>query len=195
MLERWTLDFSLRSQQSGAPQPPPAVRLDTPAVYKRMVIALRSLYSYVRVLPAYRLSAACRVRFPPSHTCCVLPILAHVSREQGVTCCLAAIQCAMRAASACLCRQQRSRRHSDKLPQGASCHAAARWRRQLQHALPHRAGAVAGRAIRRLRQTAGLCLCADRYARRRLPDGSQPPGQSSGQPMVPQQLMSFKAAV
>ena len=64
MLERWTLDFSLRSQQSGAPQPPPAVRLDTPAVYKRMVIALRSLYSYVRVLPAYRLSAACRVRAP-----------------------------------------------------------------------------------------------------------------------------------
>jgi Autophagy-related protein 13 len=60
MLERWTLNFSPRSQHSGVQQP--AIRLDTPAVYKRMVIALRSLYSYVRVLPAYRLFAACRVR-------------------------------------------------------------------------------------------------------------------------------------
>ncbi len=58
MLERWTLHFSPRGGQAadGAP-----VRLDTPAVYKRMVIALRSLYSYVRVLPAYRLHRACKV--------------------------------------------------------------------------------------------------------------------------------------
>jgi Autophagy-related protein 13 len=61
MLERWTLNFSPRTQQPGAQQPLPSIRLDTPAVYKRMVIALRSLYSYVRVLPAYRLFAACRV--------------------------------------------------------------------------------------------------------------------------------------
>ena len=68
MLERWTLQFTARGQQpagrasdstvaSAAP-----VRLDTPAVYKRMVIALRSLYSYVRVLPAYRLHRACKVK-------------------------------------------------------------------------------------------------------------------------------------
>ncbi|KAK9823656.1 hypothetical protein WJX72_004459 [[Myrmecia] bisecta] len=33
-------------------------RLDPPAIYKRMVIMLRSLYSYVRVLPAYRMYRA-----------------------------------------------------------------------------------------------------------------------------------------
>ena len=40
-----------------------------PAVYKRMVIALRSLHSFVRVLPAYRLHRTCKVRPPPApHT-------------------------------------------------------------------------------------------------------------------------------
>lgn len=62
MLERWTLNFSQRSQQPGAQSAAPGVRLDTPAVYKRMVIALRSLFSYVRVLPAYRMVCACKVK-------------------------------------------------------------------------------------------------------------------------------------
>lgn len=62
MLERWTLNFSPRGQQTATAGTAAApVRLDTPAVYKRMVIAMRSLYSYVRVLPAYRLFRACQV--------------------------------------------------------------------------------------------------------------------------------------
>ncbi len=36
-------------------------RLEPAAIYKRMVISLRSLFSYVRVLPAYRLFRACAV--------------------------------------------------------------------------------------------------------------------------------------
>ena len=72
--------------------------------------------------------------------------------------------------------------------------SAARRRRQLQHAVPHRAGAVAGCALRRLRQAAGVRLCAHRHAGRRVSDGSQPPGQCSARPMDQQQLMSFTAA-
>jgi len=37
-------------------------RLETSAVYKRLVIMLRSLFSYVRALPAYRLFRAWKVR-------------------------------------------------------------------------------------------------------------------------------------
>lgn len=56
---------------------PMTSRLEPAAIYKRMVISLRSLFSYVRVLPAYRLFRACAViqlrlmlpRFP----CCRLP--------------------------------------------------------------------------------------------------------------------------
>lgn len=40
-------------------------RLEPAAIYKRMVISLRSLFSYIRVLPAYRLFRACAVRPPP----------------------------------------------------------------------------------------------------------------------------------
>ena len=36
-------------------------RLETSAVYKRLVIMLRSLFSYVRALPAYRLYRAWKV--------------------------------------------------------------------------------------------------------------------------------------
>jgi Autophagy-related protein 13 len=37
---------------------------DPSSVYKRMVVMLRSLCTYVRVLPAYRIHRACRVRRP-----------------------------------------------------------------------------------------------------------------------------------
>ena len=40
---------------------PMTSRLEPAAIYKRMVISLRSLFSYVRVLPAYRLFRACAV--------------------------------------------------------------------------------------------------------------------------------------
>ncbi len=36
-------------------------RLNPASVYKRLVITLRSLYTYVRVLPAYRMYRACKV--------------------------------------------------------------------------------------------------------------------------------------
>lgn len=40
-------------------------RLEPAAIYKKMVVALRSLYSYMRVLPAYRLYRACAVGLTP----------------------------------------------------------------------------------------------------------------------------------
>ena len=43
---------------------PAAARLEPAGIYKRLVILLRSLYSYVRVLPAYRLLRACKVGAP-----------------------------------------------------------------------------------------------------------------------------------
>ncbi|KAK9803839.1 hypothetical protein WJX73_005890 [Symbiochloris irregularis] len=54
LLERWTLQYlhSAPEDRAGTAR----ARLDTPAVYKRMVIMLRSLYSYVRMLPAFRMS-------------------------------------------------------------------------------------------------------------------------------------------
>jgi hypothetical protein len=67
LLERWVVHYYpqlpegpshlSRSQLS---------RLNPAAVYKRLVITLRSLYTYVRVLPAYRMYRACKVR---QHTC------------------------------------------------------------------------------------------------------------------------------
>ena len=36
-------------------------RLNPASVYKRLVISLRSLYTYARVLPAYRMARACKV--------------------------------------------------------------------------------------------------------------------------------------
>lgn len=58
MLERWTMRFKPHSGAGYA-----AGRAD-PAVYKRMVIALRSLHSFVRVLPAYRLHRTCKACLP-----------------------------------------------------------------------------------------------------------------------------------
>ncbi len=45
-------------------------RLETSAVYKRLVIMLRSLFSYVRALPAYRLFRAWKVRRPDNTRRC-----------------------------------------------------------------------------------------------------------------------------
>lgn len=63
MLERWTLQFAAGAapakQQSSRAA---AARLETSAVYKRLVIMLRSLFSYVRALPAYRLYRSWKVR-------------------------------------------------------------------------------------------------------------------------------------
>lgn len=40
-------------------------RLNPQSVYKRLVITLRSLYTYLRVLPAHRMARACKVRGGP----------------------------------------------------------------------------------------------------------------------------------
>ncbi|KAK9865733.1 hypothetical protein WJX84_010786 [Apatococcus fuscideae] len=59
LLERWVIADSRaggRSQLSRSQMQ----RLDPPSIYKRMVIMLRALYSYVRILPAYRMYRACR---------------------------------------------------------------------------------------------------------------------------------------
>lgn len=63
LLERWVVHYYpqlpegpshlSRSQLS---------RLNPQSVYKRLVITLRSLYTYLRVLPAYRMARACKVR-------------------------------------------------------------------------------------------------------------------------------------
>lgn len=62
LLERWVVHYHpqlpegpshlSRSQLS---------RLNPSSVYKRLVITLRSLYTYVRLLPAYRMFRACKV--------------------------------------------------------------------------------------------------------------------------------------
>jgi hypothetical protein len=64
LLERWTLQFwpgsfvpAAKQHNSRSAQ----ARLETSAVYKRLVIMLRSLFSYVRALPAYRLYRAWKV--------------------------------------------------------------------------------------------------------------------------------------
>lgn len=63
LLERWVLSYAPASPadaKAGAGRPMTS-RLEPAAIYKRMVISLRSLFSYVRVLPAYRLFRACAV--------------------------------------------------------------------------------------------------------------------------------------
>ena len=72
LLERWVISYAAAPAPGGEPggQPggqqqghrPASSRYEPAAIYKRMVIALRSLYSYVRMLPAYRLFRACTVR-------------------------------------------------------------------------------------------------------------------------------------
>ena len=56
-----------RAQQRGGRSS--ASRLEPAAVYKRMVIAMRSLFSFVRVLPTYRLYKACTVSFQSPNGC------------------------------------------------------------------------------------------------------------------------------
>lgn len=63
------------AQQSRAP----ASRLEPAAVYKRMVITMRSLFSYARVLPAYRLYKACAVSLLLS---CNLTCPPHLAPQQ-----------------------------------------------------------------------------------------------------------------
>ena len=76
LLERWVISYSAQGSASNADargeqlghstqqqqQRPMSSRQEPAAIYKRMVIALRSLFSYVRMLPAYRLFRACTVR-------------------------------------------------------------------------------------------------------------------------------------
>ena len=66
LLERWTLSYAASEAQQGQQGRASASRLEPAAVYKRMVIAMRSLFSYVRVLPTYRLYKACAVSSPSS---------------------------------------------------------------------------------------------------------------------------------
>jgi hypothetical protein len=72
LLERWVLAYpappAAGSAEAGeqlggqAAARPMSSRQEPAAIYKRMVITLRSLFSYVRMLPAYRLFRACTVR-------------------------------------------------------------------------------------------------------------------------------------
>ncbi|KAL0035165.1 hypothetical protein WJX79_004130 [Trebouxia sp. C0005] len=61
LLERWMFHFE-PAMQDGNLQRRRAqlARLDPPAVYKRAVVMLRSLTSYVRLLPGYRMYRACK---------------------------------------------------------------------------------------------------------------------------------------
>lgn len=61
LLERWMFQFE-PAMQDGNLQRRRAqlARLDPPAVYKRAVVMLRSLTSYVRLLPGYRMYRACK---------------------------------------------------------------------------------------------------------------------------------------
>lgn len=66
LLERWTLSYTASEAQHAQQGRSSASRLEPAAVYKRMVIAMRSLFSYVRVLPTYRLYKACAVSTRPT---------------------------------------------------------------------------------------------------------------------------------
>jgi len=58
VLEEWALEFGPEPEVSPGREPAPprrqAAQMDTHAVYKRLVIFHRSLHSYVRILPAFR---------------------------------------------------------------------------------------------------------------------------------------------
>ncbi|GBF96972.1 hypothetical protein Rsub_09769 [Raphidocelis subcapitata] len=61
LLERWTLRYAPLQRGAGSGQAGArAGGSDDAAVYKRMILLVRSLHSYVRVLPAYRLYRAAR---------------------------------------------------------------------------------------------------------------------------------------
>jgi hypothetical protein len=64
LLERWVLLYGPTGVADGKQQNsrPMTSRLEPAAIYKKMVVALRSLYSFVRMLPAYCLYRACAVR-------------------------------------------------------------------------------------------------------------------------------------
>ena len=63
LLERWVVHYRPQLPDSPSHLSRSALsRLNPAAVYKRLVITLRSLYSYARLLPAYRLYCACKVR-------------------------------------------------------------------------------------------------------------------------------------
>ncbi|KAF6256683.1 autophagy-related protein 13-domain-containing protein [Scenedesmus sp. NREL 46B-D3] len=56
LLERWSLSY--RPLQPGSSGYCSRAATDVAAVYKRLILLIRSLYSYVRVLPAYRMYRA-----------------------------------------------------------------------------------------------------------------------------------------
>ena len=63
VLETWVFHY----QPTIMPQGPTLSRsqlsrLNPTSIYKRLVIMLRSLFCYVRVLPAYRMYRVCKVR-------------------------------------------------------------------------------------------------------------------------------------
>lgn len=62
LLERWTLQYQRKTLAGQGPVGTPVNRstIDEAAVYKRLIILVRSLFSYVRVLPAYRMYRACK---------------------------------------------------------------------------------------------------------------------------------------
>ena len=66
LVERWSLSYAASEAQHAQQGRSSASRLEPAAVYKRMVIAMRSLFSYVRVLPSYRLYKACAVSNLPT---------------------------------------------------------------------------------------------------------------------------------
>ena len=156
MLERWTLQFTPRSQAAAGGGHGAAPRLDTPAVYKRMVILLRSLYSYVRILPAYRLCRACQVIDLWSKEGLVLPIsenwLAGDPSKKAAKLVPAPLM-------------NRTHRHSEISAALQWWLCTERWTRELWNSVPHRSSSVARHAQRCSRSSAELQLRSPGNAR------------------------------
>lgn len=62
LLEQWVFHYQPQLPQAGPSLSRSQLsRLNPTSIYKRLVIMLRSLFCYVRVLPAYRMFRACKV--------------------------------------------------------------------------------------------------------------------------------------
>ncbi len=82
LLERWVLHYRAMLPESPSHLTRSQIsRLNPSSVYKRLVIMLRSLYTYVRILPAYKMYRACKVR---AHVRACMHVCTYVrEREAG----------------------------------------------------------------------------------------------------------------
>eukprot|EP00879_Flechtneria_rotunda_P022052 GHRR01023267.1.p1 GENE.GHRR01023267.1~~GHRR01023267.1.p1 ORF type:complete len:354 (+),score=78.69 GHRR01023267.1:72-1133(+) len=84
LLERWTLSYNAGTGQAASATSRAA--MDGAALYKRLILLVRSLYSYVRVLPAYRMYRACKRHkgdlFNTSYSVSTFPLPLHHPQQQ-----------------------------------------------------------------------------------------------------------------